>query len=189
MLTLVAVFLQLSAFSGNRVAKAALFPEVAATSAAEAAPSVVPAPAPVAPPVSDVLSRQAAVLNLNLPARDSRAAAMPLSPGDLYDSPHRLPRRKWLVLSLAEHSAAGFDAWSTRRDISSGLYQERNPLLRPFAANASIYVAIQAAPLAFDYLSRRMMASHHPLLRRAWWLPQALSTAVSLGSGAYNVAH
>jgi hypothetical protein len=54
--------------------------------------------------------------------------------------------RKWLALSIAAHGAAGFDAWSTRRVISSvPQTREANPLLRPFAGNASMYYACRAA--------------------------------------------
>lgn len=99
----------------------------------------------------------------------------------------RIPPRKWLVLSIAQHGAATFDAWSTRQALSTGQYQELNPTLRPFAGNSSIYAAIQVGPLIFDYVSARMMTSQHAWIRHAWWIPQALSTAASLGSGAYNL--
>lgn len=96
--------------------------------------------------------------------------------------------REWLVLSLAAHSAAGFDAWSTRRVISSmPQAQEMNPLLRPFAGNASMYAAVQVAPTILDFVSRRMMTSRHAWVRHTWWLPQAVSAAVSLGSGVHNL--
>jgi hypothetical protein len=184
MLTLVALFLQFPVLPGNWNLKAASFPEIIANSAAS--PS---APAAVAPSVPGLLSGETALSHFNLPPRDFRAAAVPLFRRDLNDSPARAPHNKWLALMFAEHSAATFDAWSTRQAISTGQYREANPLLRPFAGNASIYVAIQAVPLAFDYFSRRMMASHRPWLKRTWWLPQTLSTMVSVGSGAYNVAH
>jgi hypothetical protein len=99
----------------------------------------------------------------------------------------RRRRDLWRVLSVAQHSAAAFDAWSTRRAIVSGQARERNPLLRPFAGNASLYVAIQAGPVLLDYLSRRMMTSRHGWERRTWWVPQAVSTAVSLASGFHNL--
>src|SRR5207245_5741883 len=96
--------------------------------------------------------------------------------------------REWLVLSLAAHSAAGFDAWSTRRVISSmPQAQEMNQLLRPFAGNASMYAAVQVAPAILDFVSRRMMTSRHAWVRHTWWLPQAVSAAVSLGSGVHNL--
>ena len=44
-------------------------------------------------------------------------------------------KRVWLGLMMAQHSAATFDAWSTRRVISSGEGVELNPTLRPFAGN------------------------------------------------------
>lgn len=58
----------------------------------------------------------------------------------------------WLTLTIAQHSAATFDAWSTRRAISSGQGLELNPLLQPFAGNASLYAAIaNAACLRAEY--------------------------------------
>ena len=100
----------------------------------------------------------------------------------------RRQKREWLALSIAAHSTAGFDAWTTRLVISSvpGA-QETNPLLRPFAGNASMYAAVQVAPTIFDFLSRRMMNSRHEFLRHTWWLPQAVSAVVSLGSGVHNL--
>jgi hypothetical protein len=65
----------------------------------------------------------------------------------LQDHSAELRRRKWLALSIAQHSAATFDAWSTRQAISTGQYRELNPALRPFAGNASLYAAIQVGPL------------------------------------------
>jgi len=98
-------------------------------------------------------------------------------------------RRMWLALSVAQSGAATFDAWSTRRVISSGQGQETNPMLRPFAGNASLYVAIQAAPLVLDYLGHRMMTSRFGWARHTWWMPQAIGTAMSVASGAVNVSH
>jgi hypothetical protein len=97
-------------------------------------------------------------------------------------------RREWLALSIAAHGAAGFDAWSTRRVISSvpGA-QEMNPFYRPFAGNASMYAAVQVAPTILDFLSHRMMNSRHEFFRHTWWLPQAVSVAVSVSSGVHNL--
>ncbi len=96
-------------------------------------------------------------------------------------------KRLWLGLGIAQSSAAAFDAWSTRRVISSGDGQELNPMLRPFAGNASLYAAIQVTPVLLDYLSRRMMNSRHQWERRTWWMPQGLGTAMSLASGVHNL--
>jgi hypothetical protein len=100
----------------------------------------------------------------------------------------RRQNREWLALSIAAHGAAGFDAWSTRRVMSSvpGA-QEMNPLLRPFAGNASMYAAVQVAPTLLDFLSRRMMNSRNDFLRHTWWLPQAVSAVISISSGAHNI--
>jgi hypothetical protein len=39
----------------------------------------------------------------------------------------------------------------------------------------------------FDYLSRRMMTSRRGWVRRTWWIPQAMSAAVSVASGVHNL--
>jgi hypothetical protein len=97
------------------------------------------------------------------------------------------PGHAWLALSIAEHGAATFDAWSTNRALAQG-HTEMNPTLRPFAGNASMYAAVQVAPLLFDYIGHRMMRSDKRWAHQIWWLPQSLSTAASLFAGAHNVA-
>lgn len=100
----------------------------------------------------------------------------------------RWQKREWLALSVAAHGGAGFDAWTTRKVLSNvpGA-QEMNPLLRPFAGNASMYAAVQVAPTILDYVSRRMMHSRYDVLRHTWWLPQAVSAVVSVASGVHNI--
>jgi hypothetical protein len=102
--------------------------------------------------------------------------------------PDHRTRKIWLGLSIAEHSGAAFDAWTTRRALSQDNAHELNPLLRPFAGNASLYGAIQVGPTILDLLSRRMMTSKHEWLRRNWWIPQVASVTVSFGSGAHNLS-
>jgi hypothetical protein len=97
-------------------------------------------------------------------------------------------KRIWMALNVTQSAAATFDAWSTRRVISSGQGQELNPLLRPFAGNNSLYAAIQVGPLLLDYVGRRMMTSHHSWARHTWWVPQAVGTAISLTGGMNNLA-
>src|SRR5579872_4506521 len=87
----------------------------------------------------------------------SPITAEPLPIVPVYAAPMRIAteqrrrRREWLALSIAQHSAAGFDAWSTRRVLSSmDNAQEANPFLRPFAGNASMYAAVQVSPAIFD---------------------------------------
>src|SRR5262249_1817969 len=97
----------------------------------------------------------------------------PAKPAKKSELPVLFAPRSWLVMTAVQHSAATFDAWSTRRSISSGRGHELNPLMKPFAGSAAIYGAIQLAPLASDYLGRRLMSSKHPTLRKLWWVPQA----------------
>ena len=96
------------------------------------------------------------------------------------------PQKLWLGLAVAQHGAATFDAWTTRRAINRGA-QELNPMLKPFAGNNSIYAAVQVAPTLLDYVGRRMMTSRHSVLRHTWWLPQVLGTAASLAGGVHNL--
>jgi hypothetical protein len=99
----------------------------------------------------------------------------------------RLPSRKmWIALSVAQHGAAVFDAYTTRQAVASGAV-EQNPLLRPFASSPAIYVATQVCPLALDYAGRRMQLSHNSLVRRMWWLPQSTGAAVSIFAGIHNM--
>ena len=145
---------------------------------------------PVAEPVPLLSPAPAASAGNPIPmvAIESAPIAPLYRPNIKAASDHR-QNREWLALSIVAHGAAGFDAWSTRLVISSvPQAQEANPLFRPFAGNASMYVAVQAMPTILDLLGRKMMHSQHPWARHAWWLPQAISTVASLGGGIRNLA-
>jgi hypothetical protein len=100
----------------------------------------------------------------------------------------RRNQRIWMGLGIAAHGAATFDAWATRHAITTTGAQELNPMLRPFAGNASLYAAIQVGPALMDYVGKRMMYSRHSWVRRMWWVPQGASFASSLFCGAHNLA-
>jgi hypothetical protein len=127
-------------------------------------------------------------------AASAAASPVPVSPGI---APARRPefagrmtggqRNMWVGLAVVQHSAAAFDAWSTRRAVTRSGAQELNPMLRPFANNGSIYAATQVAPTLLDLLSRHMLTSRHPLLRHTWWVPQVLGTAASIAAGTHNL--
>jgi hypothetical protein len=119
-----------------------------------------------------------------------RSTPLPLPAGKgLFFRPYETPKRKklWYLLSFAGHSTAAFDAWSTRRAISSGYGSEANPLLRPFANSNAIYAATQVTPLLMDYLGHRVMFSRRNWVRRMWWVPQAAGASISLGAAIHNV--
>jgi hypothetical protein len=101
-------------------------------------------------------------------------------------------RRKelmWKGLVIASSGAATFDAWSTRRAITTAGAVEMNPLLKPFAGNASLYAAIQVGPALMDFAGKKMMYSTHPWVRRMWWVPQSASFVASMFCGAHNLAY
>jgi hypothetical protein len=95
-------------------------------------------------------------------------------------------RRNWLVLAVMEHSAATFDAYSTRQVISRGGV-EGDPLMRPFAHSPAIYAALQVGPVLFDVLARHMQRSQYNFERRTWWVPQTASTGMSIFAGVHNL--
>jgi hypothetical protein len=161
----------------------------APAAAAPAAPSQPAAltPVPLAATESSSLSLPDAPTPMPVAAgRTNSAKAIIFSVIDpQFES--RRDHRMWLGLSIAQHTAAGFDAWTTRREISSGQAQELNPLLKPFAGNSSIYLATQVTPVALDFLAHHMMYSTHSWERHTWWVPQVLGTASSFAAGFHNL--
>jgi hypothetical protein len=96
-------------------------------------------------------------------------------------------RRQWLALALLQHSAAVFDAYSTRQAVGHGAVED-NPMLRPFAGSGAIYAATQLTPLVLDLLAYHMQRSEYSLLRRFWWMPQSVSAGLSIFSGFHNLS-
>jgi hypothetical protein len=95
-------------------------------------------------------------------------------------------RKVWYGLMAAGHSAAIFDAYSTRRAISGDYGVESDPFIRPFGHSNAIYLATQVSPAVLDYVGHRMMTSEHQWMRRIWWLPQVAGTSFSMGAGIHN---
>ena len=101
-------------------------------------------------------------------------------------------RRKqfmWKGLAITSSGAATFDAWSTRRAITNYGAVELNPLLRPFAGNASLYAAIQIGPALMDFAGKKMMYSRHSWVRHMWWVPQSASFVSSILCGSHNLSY
>jgi hypothetical protein len=101
-------------------------------------------------------------------------------------------RRKeltWKGLIIASSGAATFDALSTRYAIATKGAVELNPLLRPFAGNASLFAAIQVGPALMDFAGKKMMYSRHMWVRRMWWVPQSASFVSSIFCGAHNLSY
>jgi len=131
-----------------------------------------PEPAPVSGPTLNAFLRS--------------GKPMTVSVGQLLDEEQH-KKRIWMGVGIAAHGAATFDAWTTRRAISTTGAQELNPMLKPFAGNASLYAAIQVGPLVMDYVGKKMMYSRHSWVRRMWWVPQSASIASSLFCGVHNL--
>lgn len=93
---------------------------------------------------------------------------------------HLLIAKHTLLLMLAVHGAATLDAYSTYRMMHAQLccgaqLAERNPLMRPFAGNASIFIAVQPDALVADYMLLR-----HPHSK--------LSDSIAIGIAAEHLA-
>ena len=118
-----------------------------------------------------------------------RSAAQPFLPVRPVTRPVETPRQRkmWYGLVAASHAGAAFDAWTTRRAISSGYGQEANPFLKPFAGSNAIYAATQVSPAVMDYLGKRMMTSQNPGIRKLWWIPQVMGASMSFAAGAHNM--
>ena len=118
------------------------------------------------------------------------AAALPFQPAKpVLARPRETPRQRkmWYGLMAAGHTGAAFDAWSTRRAISSGYGQESNPFLKPLANSNAIYAATQVSPAFMDFLGKRMMVNQNRWVRRLWWVPQAAGAGFSFAAGAHNI--
>ncbi len=109
------------------------------------------------------------------------------APGDGGQNARARDKRFWLILTATQHAAATFDAVTTRRKTGTGRYREDNPLLRPFAGNASLYAVVQIGPVLLDFAGRRMQKSNVRFVRQLWWLPQSAQTATHLAFGAWNL--
>ncbi len=110
----------------------------------------------------------------------------PLKPAFERPLPTRRQRALWYSFVAAGHSAAVFDAWSTRRALSANAGTESDPFLRPFAHSNALYATTQVSPAVMDYLGRRMMTSSHLFVRRFWWVPQVAGASFSLSAGMHN---
>jgi hypothetical protein len=122
-----------------------------------------------------------------LPALAAPAAIVPVKLKPLAPEITARQKHTWLALTVFQHGASTFDAWSTRYSINSGYGKELDPLMKPFAGSSAIYAVIQIAPAATDFLGRRLLHSRNPKLRRLWWLPQAAGAAAFIFSGVNNV--
>jgi hypothetical protein len=110
----------------------------------------------------------------------------PGKPQEVVLAERRRYTRSWLALSAIQHGAATFDAYSTRQAVSRGAVED-DPMMRPFAHSGAIYAAIQAGPVALDYIARRMQHSEFGFIRRMWWVPQSVSTATYIFAGVHNL--
>jgi hypothetical protein len=101
-----------------------------------------------------------------------------------YETPKQ--RKTWYGLMVLAHGTAAFDAWTTRRAVSGGFGVEGDPMQRPFANSGAIYATTQVTPLLMDLLAHQMLRSSHPMIRKAWWVPQIASASASLSAGIHN---
>ena len=146
--------------------------------------SVKDSAARVALPDAPIAKSEPAVESSSLAVKPFSSA--PLKSAVERPAPTARQQKLWFTFMAAGHSAAAFDAYSTRRAISANYGTEGNPLLRPFSHSNAIYAATQVSPAVMDYVGRRMMTSSHPTLRRFWWVPQVAGAGFSFSAGMHN---
>ncbi|MGH9756122.1 MAG: hypothetical protein ACRD4M_00145 [Candidatus Acidiferrales bacterium] len=166
------------------------------TKSDSARPAIVPnfnsvrlAEAPLADATPDALKTVAFETTAQDTQGISTVHIAPVEPDRLHSVvvPERYPsRRAWIALSIVEHGAATFDAYSTRQAISHGAVED-DPMMRPFAHSPAMYAAMQVGPVMLDVLARHMQRSNNNFLRHIWWLPQSVSTAGFVISGVHNL--
>ncbi len=179
--------------------RAAISPRAASNSAPSLARAEYSSPADVVSP--DAASPFASEPGAELPEAPVQVAAvapaapmaflnpgkrMKISVGELI-AENRRKQMIWKGLAIASSGAATFDAWSTRHAITTYGAQELNPLLKPFAGNASIYAAIQVGPVLLDLAGRKMMNSRISWVRHMWWVPQSASFVSSILCASHNL--
>jgi hypothetical protein len=173
--------------ASNSVAIDESTPVVADMTVAEA--SVQPAGDPIAAVLPDAPMSAPAVASVVPAALILAKPSKPMTVSvDELLAENRLNRRVWTGLGIASHSAAAFDAWTTRQAITTKGAIELNPFLKPFAGNASLYAAIQVGPALMDYAGKKMMYSKHSWVRHMWWVPQSASFISSLFCGSHNLS-
>ncbi len=94
---------------------------------------------------------------------------------------------KAAILSTGVYLAAEFDAATTYHALHSCGNQcyEANPLVRPFARNPGIFVALGASAYAVNYLAGRLQSHGHAKWATALRL---VTIGTHVGAGAYAVA-
>jgi hypothetical protein len=92
------------------------------------------------------------------------------------------------VLTVIDVGAATWDDIASRRIIARGGY-ERNPLMRPFVHNSgTLAVETIGEVWLMAFVADRMKHSDHAVLRKAWWLPQALNISAKMYGGINSTA-
>ena len=178
------------------VTSASTDPTTTAASAKPISPSPIPTPAtPARSSAEPEASRPTATASLADSTDNSQSFqtlhlpdAAPAKPIRVIAIERTPPRKSWLILSIAQHGAAAFDAYTTREAISAGAHED-DPFIRPFANSPAIYAVSQIGPTILDYAARRMQRSQHAFLRHSWWLPQSASTALFIISGTHNLGN
>jgi hypothetical protein len=151
---------------------------------AVASESVKDSAARTALPDAPIAKSESAVESSSLAVQPFSSA--PLKSAMERPAPTARQQKLWFTFMAVGHSAAAFDAYSTRRAISGNYGTEGNPLFRPFAHSNAIYAATQVSPAVMDYVGRRMLTSSHPTLRRFWWVPQVAGAGFSFSAGMHN---
>jgi hypothetical protein len=95
--------------------------------------------------------------------------------------------KKIAILAEINAGAATWDDVSSRRVLDLGGY-ERDPLMRPFVRNSGALAAETVGEVwLVAFVADRMKHSHIAILRKAWWVPQAVDISAKVVGGINNM--
>jgi len=109
-------------------------------------------------------------------------AVMLAAPAFAVEKPHRVKK-----LSTAVYLAAEFDAATTYHLLQScgNRCYEANPMVRPFARNPGIFVALGASAYGVNYIAGKLQKQGHPKWAKAL---KIVAIGTHTGAGAYALA-
>ena len=134
-----------------------------------------------------MIARLAFLLLLAVPLEAQAAPAQDNKPAGHHNFLVRPFYNKSVAILAAIHvGPAAWDGVTTRMVLDRGGY-ERDPLMRPFAGNSGALAATTAGEVWLSaFVADRMKHSHSIILRKGWWLPQAVSISLDLWVGVNN---
>lgn len=89
---------------------------------------------------------------------------------------HVLPDRPVIAMFGMDVTVKTIDLLQTEHDYRLGGFEEHNPVLRPMLGHPIVMSGYAAGyALAAAFVGREMRRSRFAMIRKLWWMPQAMS--------------